>query len=156
MTSIFTTYVLGLIPSLLFFGRLSDHVGRRPLLVAGMMLASAGSLLFAFAEGTVWLFVARAVQGVAVGMASGTGRPSPSCNRKGTASEPLSRGHRHRRGRRSGGAARGGGPGAVCSPATDAAVPDSDRTPWCCTPGSLGNVGAVGGPALWWMADPAP
>ncbi len=45
-------------------GRLSDRVGRRPLLLAGMLLCVAGSLLIAFADTLPVLVAGRAVQGV--------------------------------------------------------------------------------------------
>jgi MFS family permease len=60
-----------LVPSLLVFGQLSDRVGRRPVIAAGLAVAMAGLLLFAFADATGWLFAGRAVQGLAVGAASG-------------------------------------------------------------------------------------
>ncbi len=45
-------------------GRLSDRIGRRPLLLAGMLLCVAGSLLIAFADSLPVLVAGRAVQGV--------------------------------------------------------------------------------------------
>jgi MFS family permease len=50
---------------------LSDRFGRRPVLVAGLLAATVALALFAAAEGPDWLFAARAVQGLAVGMISG-------------------------------------------------------------------------------------
>jgi MFS family permease len=71
LTAIFATYAFVLVPALIVFGRLSDRFGRRPVLVAGLLTAAVGLGLFAAAEGTAWLFAARAVQGLAVGMISG-------------------------------------------------------------------------------------
>jgi MFS family permease len=71
LTLVFATYQLVLCPSLLLFGQLSDRVGRRPVIAAGLGVAMAGLGLFALARGTGWLFAARAVQGLAVGAASG-------------------------------------------------------------------------------------
>jgi MFS family permease len=71
LTLVFATYALVLAPSLLLFGQLSDRLGRRRVLAAGFATASAGLLLFAVASSLVWLFAARAVQGLAVGMISG-------------------------------------------------------------------------------------
>jgi MFS family permease len=71
LTLIFTTYAATLVPSLLLFGRLSDRFGRRPVLLLGLAAACVGLVLFAFADATAWLFAARAMQGVAVGMISG-------------------------------------------------------------------------------------
>jgi MFS family permease len=71
LTAIFAAYAFVLIPALLLFGRLSDRFGRRPVLLAGLASACIGLALFAAAQGTAWLFAARAFQGLAVGMVSG-------------------------------------------------------------------------------------
>jgi predicted MFS family arabinose efflux permease len=71
LTAIFTTYAVVLVPTLLVFGRVSDRLGRRPVILAGMAAAAVGLVLFAAAGGVVWLFVARAFQGLAVGTVSG-------------------------------------------------------------------------------------
>ena len=71
LSLIFATYALVLIPSLLAFGQLSDQWGRRPVIVAGLGVAIVGLVLFAIADGVAWLFAARVVQGLAVGMISG-------------------------------------------------------------------------------------
>jgi MFS family permease len=71
LTLVFATYALVLAPSLLVFGQLSDRLGRRRVMSAGLVTASVGLLLFAFATGIGWLFAARAVQGLAVGMLGG-------------------------------------------------------------------------------------
>src|SRR4051794_4244312 len=71
LTLVFATYALVLAPSLLVFGQLSDRLGRRRVLAAGFATATLGLVLFAFASGLAWLFAARAVQGLAVGMISG-------------------------------------------------------------------------------------
>jgi MFS family permease len=71
LTAIFATYAIVLVPALVLFGRLSDRFGRRPVVVGGLATACLGLALFAAAEGTAWLFAARAVQGLAVGMISG-------------------------------------------------------------------------------------
>lgn len=70
LTSIFSVYVAVLVPSLLVAGPLSDAVGRRLVLLPAFVLAGLGSLVFALAPSTAWLFVARALQGLAVGAAS--------------------------------------------------------------------------------------
>jgi MFS family permease len=71
LTAIFAAYAVVLVPSLLLFGRLSDRFGRRPVLFAGLLVACAGLAVFAAAQSTAWLFVARGLQGLAVGMISG-------------------------------------------------------------------------------------
>jgi MFS family permease len=72
LTVVFATYALCLAPSLLLFGQLSDRLGRRRVMAAGFATATVGLVLFALAAGLAWLFAARAVQGLAVGMISGT------------------------------------------------------------------------------------
>jgi MFS family permease len=71
LTSIFATYAFVLVPSLVLFGRLSDRFGRRLVIVSGLAVACVGLLVFAFADNETWLYAARAVQGLAVGMISG-------------------------------------------------------------------------------------
>jgi MFS family permease len=71
LTLIFATYAVVLVPSLLLFGQLSDRLGRRRVIVAGMGVAMVGLALFALARGTAWLFAARAVQGLSVGAITG-------------------------------------------------------------------------------------
>jgi MFS family permease len=71
VTLIFATYVAVLIPSLLVLGPLSDAIGRRRVLLPAVGVAAAGSLVFAFASQTWWLFAARILQGLALGAATG-------------------------------------------------------------------------------------
>jgi MFS family permease len=71
VTLIFASYVAVLIPSLLVAGPLSDAIGRRHVLLPAVALAALGSLAFALAAGTAWLFAARILQGIALGAASG-------------------------------------------------------------------------------------
>ena len=71
LTAIFATYAIVLVPALVLFGRLSDRFGRRPVVAGGLVTACVGLALFAAAQGEAWLFGARAVQGLAVGMISG-------------------------------------------------------------------------------------
>ena len=70
-TLIFAVYVAALVPALLIAGPLSDAIGRRRVLLPSLILAVAGSLAFAVANGVFWLFAARILQGLAVGAASG-------------------------------------------------------------------------------------
>jgi len=46
LTLVFATYAFFLVPSLLMFGRLSDRVGRRPVILAGYAAALIGLALF--------------------------------------------------------------------------------------------------------------
>lgn len=69
LTLIFAIYVFALLGSLLVVGSLSDHLGRRPVLLAGIALNMAAITMFLFASGVTALLAARAVQGVATGIA---------------------------------------------------------------------------------------
>lgn len=71
LTLVFAVYALALAPSLLLFGELSDRIGRRPVILGGLVLGTVALGLFALASSVVWLFAARIVQGVSVGMAGG-------------------------------------------------------------------------------------
>ncbi len=71
LTSVFAVYAVGLLAALVIAGSVSDHVGRRPTLLVGLGLEVIGMLLFAEAQGVVWLFAARTLQGVATGIAMG-------------------------------------------------------------------------------------
>jgi predicted MFS family arabinose efflux permease len=71
LTTVFATYAVVLVPALILFGRLSDRFGRRPVILAGLAVSCGGLILFAFARDAAWLYAARALQGLAVGMISG-------------------------------------------------------------------------------------
>lgn len=71
LTAIFAVYVLALLLSLLTVGRLSDFVGRRPVLAVALLVQAAAMAVFLGADGVTALFVARTVQGLATGAAIG-------------------------------------------------------------------------------------
>jgi len=68
LTVIFALYIAGLLGTLLFAGQLSDHYGRKPLLLPGLAAAMIACLLFANAESVAALAVARLLSGIAVGV----------------------------------------------------------------------------------------
>ncbi len=68
LTIVFATYALGALTALLLAGRLSDDLGRRPLLTAGLAGLLGAMLLYAFARSVEWPLAARLVQGVATGI----------------------------------------------------------------------------------------
>ena len=71
LTVVFAVYVAGLIGALLTVGSLSDHLGRRPVLVASLLVAAVGTAIF-WAAGSVFsLVIARVIQGIATGTATG-------------------------------------------------------------------------------------
>jgi MFS family permease len=71
LTLVFATYMIVLVPTLLLCGQLSDRVGRKRVVASGLLAAAVGLGLFAAARDTAWLFAARAVQGLSVGMVTG-------------------------------------------------------------------------------------
>ncbi|MEU4694411.1 MFS transporter [Actinoplanes sp. NPDC023714] len=72
LTVIFAVYVAALILALLMLGALSDHVGRRPVLIGAVALEAVALLLFVVAGNVPTLIAARIVQGVATGAALAT------------------------------------------------------------------------------------
>ena len=73
LTLVYAVYVVGNLVALLLFGQLSDQIGRKRAALPALGLAIASATLFIVASGTAWLFVGRALIGLAVGVASGTG-----------------------------------------------------------------------------------
>jgi MFS family permease len=67
VTLLFATYTLLVTPAVLVFGPLSVVKDRRELLIAAIVVADAAAGLFATAQGVVLLFVAQAVQAMALG-----------------------------------------------------------------------------------------
>jgi MFS family permease len=65
---VFAIYAATLIPSLLFFGGVSDDIGRRKTLIIALGIASLGAVTFALASNLWWLLAGRALQGVAIGI----------------------------------------------------------------------------------------
>ena len=70
LTAVFAVYVVFLLMTVLIFGSLSDHVGRRPVIITALAVDTAACILFLLAPGVGALFTARALQGVAVGLAA--------------------------------------------------------------------------------------
>lgn len=71
LTLIFAVYALSLLVALLVVGSLSDHLGRRPVIFAALVLEIIAMLLFIGAHDVSWLLAARILQGFATGMATG-------------------------------------------------------------------------------------
>ena len=71
VTAVFGTYPVALLLVLLFFGGVSDFVGRRRTMLFGIALIAASAVVFALAPSIGWLFVARALQGFGTGFAIG-------------------------------------------------------------------------------------
>ena len=71
LTVAFAIYAIALLISLLVAGSLSDHIGRRPVVLGALVLQAVAMGLFVLAEDIAGLIGARIVQGVATGIASG-------------------------------------------------------------------------------------
>lgn len=71
VTVIFAAYAVALLAMLLVTGRLSDHVGRRPVLIAATVAQAVTMVVFATAQGVAALIAARILQGLATGAAIG-------------------------------------------------------------------------------------
>ncbi len=71
LTAIFAVYVVALLSSLLTVGRLSDFVGRRPVLAVALVVEAVSMALFLDEQGVGGLLAARATQGLATGAAVG-------------------------------------------------------------------------------------
>ncbi|KRD49355.1 MFS transporter [Ensifer sp. ENS10] len=69
MTVIFAVYAFALLVALLIAGSISDHLGRKPVIFAALLVEMAAMALFVLADGTGWLIAARIVQGLATGVA---------------------------------------------------------------------------------------
>jgi MFS family permease len=63
-------YFVAAVTSLLVFGRLSNHLGRRPVALAALATAAVACLLLISMGGVVTLLIARVLQGLACGLAS--------------------------------------------------------------------------------------
>lgn len=71
-TVIFATYAAGVLFALLVFGRWSDVLGRRPVLLAGVVFAVASAVVFLTADSVAVLLVGRVLSGLSAGVFTGT------------------------------------------------------------------------------------
>lgn len=71
-TIIYATYAGGVLFALLVFGRWSDAIGRRPVLLAGIGFALASAVVFLVADSVPVLMVARVLSGLSAGVFAGT------------------------------------------------------------------------------------
>jgi MFS family permease len=71
LTVIYAVYVIGTITAMFFFGRLSDQVGRRIVVLISLGIAAAAALVFALAQAMWWLFPGRILSGLGIALVSG-------------------------------------------------------------------------------------
>src|ERR1700742_3172952 len=63
VTVAFGVYAIALLLTLLVIGSLSDHIGRRPLLIGALALELASMLVFLVSPSISWIIAARIIQG---------------------------------------------------------------------------------------------
>ena len=71
LTAVFSAYAFALLAALLTTGKLSDHIGRRPVIFAALLLEMLAMTAFIGAQSANALIVARLCQGFATGVVSG-------------------------------------------------------------------------------------
>ena len=71
ITAIYAVYAAGALAGLLVTGRLSDHVGRRRVVMVALLIQIGGMLAFIRAGSVGALYLGRVLQGTATGVASG-------------------------------------------------------------------------------------
>lgn len=69
LTVIFALYAAGMLVALLTVGSLSDHIGRKPVILGSLILNLVSLGLFIVASSPQWLIGARLLQGFATGIA---------------------------------------------------------------------------------------
>lgn len=73
VTVLFAVYAIGVVGALFWFGRLSDDLGRRPVLLTAVALALLSAVLFVLPPSLPLLIAARVISGLAAGLMSGAG-----------------------------------------------------------------------------------
>ncbi|MFI6832631.1 MFS transporter [Kribbella sp. NPDC050241] len=70
LTLAFAVYAIGFLAAVLTVGSLSDHIGRRPVLIGALVIQIVSNLLFLLATDVGWVIAGRIVQGLAGGAAT--------------------------------------------------------------------------------------
>ena len=70
-TAIFAIYPVFVVMTLVLFGNLSDHIGRRDAMLLGLAASAGGALIFVAAPDVGWIFSGRALMGIGVGLSAG-------------------------------------------------------------------------------------
>ena len=78
VTVVFATYAVGVLAALLLVGRLSDQVGRKAVLLPGIGVAAASSLVFLIPGSLPALFAGRCCRACRPGCSPGWPRPRSS------------------------------------------------------------------------------
>ena len=72
ITIIYAVYAGGVIFGLLVFGQLSDRIGRRYVLLPGVILSIISALVFLFATNLTLLLIGRIISGLSAGLFTST------------------------------------------------------------------------------------
>jgi MFS family permease len=72
ITIIYAAYAVGVLAALLFLGQLSDRIGRKRVLLPGLVLSAASAIAFLSQGGLAVLFVGRVLSGLSAGIFTGT------------------------------------------------------------------------------------
>lgn len=72
ITIIFAAYAFGVIGALVITGRWSDQLGRRPLLIGGLVCSIISDLVFWQADGLAMILAGRVLSGLSAGIFTGT------------------------------------------------------------------------------------
>jgi MFS family permease len=68
LTVAFASYAFSFLVALLVGGALSDHLGRKPVILGSLLVAIISLLMFVAATGVEWIIAARTLQGLATGV----------------------------------------------------------------------------------------
>ncbi|MGA5489204.1 MFS transporter [Streptomyces pseudogriseolus] len=71
VTVVYAVYAFAVIGALLLVGNASDAVGRRPVLLWGLVCAGASAVCFLVATDIAWLYAGRLLSGVSAGLSTG-------------------------------------------------------------------------------------
>jgi MFS family permease/acetolactate synthase regulatory subunit len=71
ITLIYAAYAFVVIPTIVISGQLSDRIGRKKVLVPGLLFSIIGSISFSLSDGIGMLLLSRMLQGLSVGMLNG-------------------------------------------------------------------------------------
>lgn len=72
VTLVFAAYAVGVLGALLAFGRWSDSLGRRPMLLAAIAFGLISAVVFVFAGSLAALVIGRVLSGISAGIFVGT------------------------------------------------------------------------------------
>ncbi|MEV0146811.1 MULTISPECIES: MFS transporter [unclassified Nonomuraea] len=71
VTVVFAVYACGVVAGLLLFGRVSDQIGRRPVLMAACVLATVAAAAFLVAGDVMTMLAARMISGLSAALVTG-------------------------------------------------------------------------------------